>query len=262
MLKALTLKNYNITVFKELLLSLVNSEIKNRHRDKILGLLWTILDPLMLMLVYLFLVMVVFGHRERTYPIYLYIGLITWRYLSLSVLTSTNCFVSNRGLLMQAYFPRVIIPLIQLLSSAYDVLFSCVGLVILFLILHISPTYLVIYVPLVFMLQTVFNLGLTLIFSIFGTMLTDVNNIMKFVLRLGWYLSPGLYPISKVPEKYHLLYMANPMACFFEVYRDLALYNKIPDIGMIVYLVVVSIVILFLGIIIFSRYSPEIIKKL
>lgn len=246
--------------YSKLVMTFVHANIKNNHRDKLLGLLWTLLDPLMMMLVYLFLVMVVFHNRVHNFPIYLYTGLIAWRYFSLSCMAASTCFRTNRSLILASNFPRVIIPLSIVLSSAYDFIFSAIVLVFLYLILQVPITPLVVFIPLIFVLQTLFNLGWALIFSVLGVRLTDLSNILTFVMRLGWYLSPGLYSISQLPEKYLKFYMLNPMTVFFEIYRDLTMYGKWPNLLYVEYIFVISLLVCITGLVIFIKNEQKVIK--
>lgn len=243
-----------------LLMTFVHANIKNNHRDKLLGLLWTLLDPLMMMLVYLFLVMIVFHNRVHQFPIYLYTGLIAWRYFSLSCTSASTCFKNNRALILASSFPRVIIPLSVVLSSAYDFIFSAIVLVFLYLILQVPISFLVVFVPLVFLLQTLFNLGWAMMIAVIGVRFTDLSNILTFVMRLGWYLSPGLYAVNQLPEKYLKFYMLNPMAIFFETYRDLTLYRKWPDLHYIEYVLIVSVTVCLVGLVYFIKNEQKVIK--
>lgn len=250
------LKSFN------LLLAFVNADVKSRHRDKILGLLWTILDPFMLMLVYLFVVMLVFKQRSPDFPIYLYTGIFAWRYFAISTQSASTCMIANRGLLLHSYFPRVLIPLSRVMVSAYEFFFAGIGLICLYIYLGYGISWPVLAIIPIFLIQTLFNVGIALICASIGVLFKDFSNILTFIMRLGWYLSPGLYYVSQIPEHYQKLYMLNPMAVFFTLYRDVTLYKTWPDPNYLMYALAWSILFFALGLFVFKKSENILVRSL
>lgn len=252
----------NATGHGDLLISFVHADLHARHRDKALGVLWTVGDPLMMMLVYVFIVTMVFKHHSADYPIYVYSGLISWRYFAHCTQGASAALASKGGLLTQAYFPRVLIPLAHVIEGAYEFFFSWLVLVGLFILLRVGVSWEALLVPAIFLLQSLFNVGLALMLSAIGISFRDLPNILAFVIRFGWYLSPGLYHVEHIPERFQSLYMLNPMAIVFTLYRDVTLYQRLPDLFHVLYFLSLSIVMFVAGIWVFHRQEGVFTKYL
>lgn len=253
---------HSLTHYGDLLRSFVSADLRARHRDKLLGMLWTVVDPLMMMLVYLFIVRVVFDSRAPDYPVYLYSALIAWRYFAQCTQGASASLVSRGGLLSQAYFPRVLVPLSQVLGAAYEFLFAGLVLIALFIYLDIGVSWPLLMLPVVFLLQSLLNVGFALICSAIGITLRDLPNVLTFVMRFGWYLSPGLYHVEQIPEHLRTWYMLNPMAVIFTLYRDVTMYARWPDPLHLAYVAGLAVGVFLLGLWVFHRREGVFTKYL
>ncbi len=253
-------------VRRETIRFLVHSNLKAGHRDKFLGRVWSLLDPLLFMLVYLVVFGLFFGQARSgdqtqiaDFIIYLLCGVLSWRFFEGSVSAATGCIRANRGLIHEINFPKAVFPVSLCLSRLSDFLW---GLVVLFgaaLILardHLSLQLL--WFPGLVLLQVCFTLGLAFFVAFLGAFFADTANVVGVVLRLWFYLSPVFYKVSPaeggiIDERYLPWYMLNPIACFFEAYRDSLLRADMPDAGRTLYLAVVSLATLIGGFAVFSR---------
>lgn len=252
---------------------LVSSHLKAGHRDKFLGRVWSLLDPLLFMLVYL-LVFGFFFDQARfggkiniaDFIIYLLCGVLSWRFFEGSVSASTGCIRSNRGLIHEISFPKAVFPLSICLSRLSDFLW---GLLVLFAVAlvvgHDHLTLHVFWFPLLVLLQLLFTLGFAFIVAFLGAFFADTANIVSVTMRLWFYLSPVFYKVAKseggaISKKYEALYMLNPIACLFEAYRNCLLRGQMPQPDQLIYVALIALITLVFGFSIFSRGEGQFAK--
>lgn len=244
---------------------LVHSNLKADHRDKFLGRVWSLLDPLLFMLVYLVVFGFLFGQARRgpagttEFIIYLLCGVMSWRFFEGAVSQAAGCIRTHRGLIHEISFPKAVFPVSVCLSRLSDFLW---GLLVLFgFVLVVSPHYFtpqIAWFPLIVLLQVMFTLGLAFVTAYLGAFFADTANIVSVTMRFWFYCSPLFYHVKKserglIPDRYVPLYMLNPIASFFESYRDCLLRGRMPDPQYLAYLAGVSIVALVAGFWLFSR---------
>ncbi|MCG8408115.1 MAG: ABC transporter permease [Phycisphaerales bacterium] len=252
---------------------LVASHLKAGHRDKFLGRIWSLLDPLLFMLVYLLVFGMFFGQARfggkiniADFIIYLLCGVLSWRFFEGSVSAATGCIRSNRGLIHEISFPKAVFPLSICLSRLSDFLW---GLLVLFaVVLVVGPDHLTLHVfwfPLLILLQLMFTLGLAFIVAFLGAFFADTANIVSVTMRLWFYLSPVFYKVAKseggiISKGNEALYMLNPIACFFEAYRDCLLRGQMPQANQLFYVTSIALFMLIFGFSIFSRGEGQFAK--
>lgn len=240
---------------RETIWSLVTSNLRAGHRDKALGHLWNLLDPLMFVGVYFVVFGLLFNQGRAagrgTFIIYLSIGVLAFRFFEGTILQAANCIKANRGLIHEIRFPKAVFPIAVSLSRLYDLLWGLLVLIPLLLAAGVPLTLHILWaVPLIF-LFLLFTSGLAFLAAYLGAFFADTSNVVSVALRLLMYLSPTFYYArgehALIPEKYRIFYMANPLACFFEGLRDALLWGRLPEAGMVVYVAVVSLVVFAVG---------------
>lgn len=250
---------------RETIRYLVHSSLKANHRDKVLGKLWSLLDPLLFMLVYL----VVFGISFRQvqhdnggiseYIIFLLCGVLPWRFFDSSVNGAASCIRSNRGLIHEINFPKAVFPTSLVFARLADFLWGLAAMAILYVILRPGDLSLaVLMLPVLVAMQLVFTLGAAYLIAFLGAFFTDTANLVSVALRFMFYFSPIFYRVSRdeggiIPAEYVPYYMLNPMACFFEGYRACLLRQQLPDPTQLGYVAVLSLVVFVAGFAVFSR---------
>lgn len=256
---------------RETIRYLTTAALKVGHRNKVLGHIWNVLDPLMFMLVYFFVFGVLFNlsgsgrGRSIEFMLYILTGILTWRFIQGTINQSANCIRSNRGLIHEINFPKAVFPVSVALSRLYD--FGW-GLAVLFAFMVCSgiwPTVHCLWVPLLLVLALAFTLGVTFAVACLGAFYADTSNVINVAMRLLFYCSPIFYyvrqrgdiPLDKVflhnHETARFFYMSNPIACFFECFRDALLWGTVPEPRLLLYVTVVSAVTLVVGFAIFCR---------
>jgi ABC-type polysaccharide/polyol phosphate export permease len=257
---------------------LTTSALKAGHRNKVLGHLWNLLDPLMFMLVYFFVFGVLFGlagtGRGRTieFMLYILVGILTWRFIQSTIGQSANCIRSNRGLIHEINFPKTVIPVSVTLARLYDFAWGLIVIATFLLIGGVWPTVHYLWVPLLILLALAFTLGVTFIVAYLGAFYADTSNVVDVAMRLLFYCSPIFYyvrqrgdiPSEKVflrnHEWLHYIYMSNPIACFFECFRDALLWGLMPEPRLMFYVAGVSVVTLCVGFAVFCHGEGKFAK--
>lgn len=251
---------------RETIRFLVTSNLKASHRDKILGRLWGLLDPLLFMIVFL----VIFGFSDfrqiRDKPggavefsIFLLCGIVSWRFFEGALASATGCIRSNRGLIHEINFPKAVFPTSVCLARLSDYVWGFIALFAIMLIIgrdHISIHLL--WVPVIVFIQLVFTLGLSFIVAYLGAFYADTANLVAVALRFMFYLSPVFYRVAKsedgiIPDEYVFYFMLNPMACFFECLRDCVVRMHAPNPAQMAYVSILAIVAFVGGFYVFVR---------
>lgn len=199
---------------RELLGFLIWRDIKIRYRQTFLGGLWAILQPLLAMLVFTFIFNRLAGVRSDgpPYPLFAFAGLIPWTFFSNAVSASSNSLVSNQHLVSKIYFPRVFIPIGSIGALLIDL---CLSLVLLFGLMihyHWSLTYRCLLLPVFLVAAFLSAGGIGLALSALNVTYRDVKYAVPFLVQMGLFVTPVIYPIHYVPERWQILVGLNPMA--------------------------------------------------
>ena len=234
--------------YRVLLWSLTQRELKARYRGSALGFLWTFLSPTLLMLVYALLFTVYMRQNMEHYTLFMFVGLLPWIWFTSAVISGASAISDRRDLLTKVKFPPQVLPATVVLTHAMNYLLSLPLVLLLMLISRVAPTPLLLLVPAVALLQLVFTLAIAYWVSALNVTFRDMQHIISNLMTLLFFLTPVLYPVTNVPEKYRpLVLYANPMAGFITAYQDLIYYQRLPAAGPLLSAAVVSVLMLALA---------------
>lgn len=245
--------------YKELLRNLVSRDIKKRYKRSALGLLWVMLDPLFMMLIFYLVFGQLFGKAVGRYTPYAMSGIVLWKLFAQSTRSAMTAFIANRQLINKLYLPRVIFPVSVLASGLVHFFFS---LIPLFFILIFSGThfsYHLLLLPFIVGLVAVFSLGISLAISTLVVFFFDVVYIYDVVLLAWMYLSAIFYPVSILPQNFQVLLSLNPMYHYISLFRASAYDNAVPLTEHLVYGCAFAFFSLVIGWIIYSRNRDRIV---
>ena len=247
---------------RELLLYLVTYELKAEHKNKVLGFLWSFLDPLLLMGAYIILVSFIFQRSEPQFPVLLFCALLGWRWFISSLSRSVTSVTSKVKVVQTTRFPLAMLPLAGVTVGLVDYLAGFVILIPLLFIFDATCTVNVLWLPLLLLVQLVGTIGASLICAVLGTYLSDLGNILVFILRLWFYMSPVLYSVSgRIPERFEAIYMLNPFAALFESYKNILVRGTSPSEWMVVP-VAMAVIAFFVGWWYFAREEHKLVKAI
>jgi ABC-type polysaccharide/polyol phosphate export permease len=245
---------------RDLVRYFVRTDLKVIYKHKVLGFLWTLLDPLMMMLVYTFLVVFIFRRGGPQFPVLLFSVLLAWLWFTHSVSNSVKAITSNAKLIQTVYFPKAVLPLSRVLVGLINFLFGLIVLVPLLLIFEANFTLNVLWLPLLIFIQFLFTAGAALLCAALGVYARDLENILQFGLRMWFYLSPALYSISdRIPERLLPIYMLNPFAALFDSYKNVLVRGMPPNEYMAI-ASLLAVLIFFVGLAFFGSKESKFAK--
>ena len=215
--------------YRELLVNLVVRDLKVRYRSSVLGVLWSLGNPLLMMAVFTVVFTVMTPNNIEKFPIFLLCGLLPWNFFSASVTGSIRSIVDNAPLIRKVYFPREVLPLSVVLSNLVHFLIAMVVFFAFILIFGVPITQWVLLLPAVIAVQVIFASGVALILSTINVFYRDTQVIVEVAMLAWFFLTPIFYPIDVLPQNYHIggltvdvwrwMYMLNPMASLIATYR-------------------------------------------
>lgn len=216
---------------RELLWTLTLREIRVRYTQAALGIAWAVLQPLSLMVV--FTIFFSFFLRIPSdgvpYPLFAYVALLPWSFSASALSSAIPSLTNNASLVTKVYFPREVLPLASILAATVDFAVAAVVFLGLFWYYRVGLTLNLLFVPAIFGLQLALTLGIALLFSALNVRYRDVRHALPLVIQIWMFVTPIIYPMSVVPERYRLLYLANPMAGIIDSYRKAVLHGAPPD---------------------------------
>ncbi|UVT16962.1 MAG: ABC transporter permease [Nitrospira sp.] len=233
--------------YRELLYTLVEREIKIRYKQTAIGASWVLLQPLITMVIFT----AIFGRMAKMpsdgvwYPAFTLTALLPWTYFSQAITRSGQSLVSSANLVTKVYFPRMLLPLSMIISPLIDFALSLVLLFGLLVYAGIPLTWKVLTLPLFILVAMLTAAGVGLILSTANVKYRDVGHAIPFLIQIWMFLSPIVYPVSLVPERWRLLYGLNPMAGVIEGFRWALLGKSAPDP-----VVLGASIVVFLGVLI------------
>jgi homopolymeric O-antigen transport system permease protein len=202
-----------ILLYWELLVFLVWRDIKIRYRQTVLGGLWAVLQPLIAMLIFTFIFHRLAGVKSDgpPYPLFAFAGLTPWMFFSAAVSQSSNSLVANQQLVSKVYFPRVFIPLGAVLALLLDLLLSLSLLLLLMVHYHWPISAKVLLVPIFILAALLSASGIGLMLSALNVSFRDVKYAVPFLIQMGIFVTPVIYPIQYIPQSWRALMGLNPM---------------------------------------------------
>lgn len=249
--------------YHDLIFMFVKRDIAVVYKQTILGPLWFFIQPLFSTVVFT----IVFGRIAKistdSIPPYLFYlsGLVCWNYFADCLVATSNTFSANAQIFGKVYFPRLAIPISIVISNLGKFLIQCLLLMgfYVYFYLHdapIRPSVALFYLPVMIIQMALLGLGFGILVSSLTTRYRDLGMLVGFGMQLWMYATPIVYPISQVPEKFHLLFALNPMASLISQFRS-AIFGlpTLLDFGDIGW--VITVTILAIGIVLFSRVEKS-----
>lgn len=238
--------------YRALVQILILRELKARYRGTALGFLWSFVNPLLLMTIYVLVFSVYLRMDMKNYPVFLLSGILPWAWFSSGIIESTGAIVGNGGLIRKVYLPSEIFPLVSIGSNMIHFLLS-VPVLLLFLIFSGVPlSWWLLLLPVVMAIQLVFTYSLALLVSSLTVQFRDLLHIVSNLMLAWFFLTPVFYPITAVPLDYRALVDLNPMAHLILAYQRIFFYHQAPSALSLLVLAGVSCVLLAVGFMFFE----------
>jgi lipopolysaccharide transport system permease protein len=245
--------------YRELGYILIWRDITVRYKQTAIGVAWVILQPLITMMIFtaIFGIMAKMPSDGIWYPVFSLTALLPWTYFSQAVTRAGESVVVNAKIVSKIYFPRLWLPLAMVVSPLVDFALSMVLLFGLLFYAGIPLTWKVVTLPVFILLAMLTALGLSLFTSDMNAKYRDVGHAIPFVIQIWMYLSPIVYPVSLVPERWRWIYGLNPMAGVIEGFRWALLGRTAPDPIVMVESLVVLVLVIIAGLVYFRQMERQ-----
>ena len=245
--------------YKDLLIQLVSRDIKLKYRRSFLGYLWSVLNPLFVMIIMTIVFSTMFSRNIENFPVYLFTGKMLFDFMSTSTNQAMTSVTGNAALLKKTYVPKYIFTLSKVTSCMVDLLFSFGALFIVMLATrHIYWTFFLF--PIVVIQIYIFCCGLGFFLAEFNVFFRDVQYIYQAIITAWMYLTPIFYPVESLPGSVAFIVKGlNPLYYYVAQFRDLVYYGRFPGPRVFWGGWLIAFVMLVLGVLMFKRKQDDFI---
>jgi len=210
---------------------------------------WAVLQPLSLMVIFT----LVFSRFARIptdgipYPIFSYCALLPWTFFATSLSFAIPSLVNNISLVTKIYFPREVLPIAAVAACFFDFIIASVVFMGMMIYYKVALTTALIFLPILIIIQLLLTLGIAFFASALNVFFRDIRYIIPLAVQIWMFLSPVIYPLNMVPEKYQHIYVLNPMAVLLESYRSIILGGNLPSFNLLGMAALVSLTLFILA---------------
>lgn len=252
----------NFLKFRPLLNELVARDIKIKYRRSALGVFWTLLNPLCMMIVLSVVFSNLFKFDVENFPLYLLSGQVIFNFYSDSTTSSMSAILSNAPLIKKIYVPKYLFVLSRIFSSIINLLASFCALILVMIATRAELHYTVIFawIPLIFLM--IFCLGVGLLLSAVTVKFRDIMHLYSVFITALMYLTPVIYPMSILPEWLKTVVLCNPLTNILNMFRGIMMYQAMPSIASIGVAAVEAFGMLAIGLYVFYKNQDEFILNI
>lgn len=247
--------------YREILRALVTKELKVKYKRSILGFFWSMITPIALTGIYLFVFIYVYKVPQKDFILFLLTGLLPWNYFNMSLMAATSSFVESGSMIRKVYFPRLLVPIATVTANLVNFL---VGLSLLLIVLVVSgrPIWLTLHWLLIaVVLETALAIGLSLILATWNVFFRDIGQLISIAMIGLFFATPVVYDISRVPAPFRPIILANPMSSIIQTYRSSLFRAKSPDLGLLALGAAEVALIFVLGWLVYRRHANDLPKE-
>lgn len=243
----------NFVKYRFLLRELIIRDFRVKYKRSVLGVVWTLLNPLFYMVILSLVFSTIFKMNIENFPIYLLCGSLLFSYFSESTSVAMSSVYSNASLLNKVYIPKYLFPVSQIISSLINLIISFSALIIVMIVTK-TPFYATIWLSFVPILYLFFlSLGIGLLLSCAAVFFRDLTHLYGIVLTALQFLTPIFYPVEILPDYLKPYVESNPVYHAILMLRQLILYNEFPTFSQHLILFTITLIILILGLFVFYK---------
>lgn len=252
---------HNFLAYKELLRELVSRDIKTKYRRSVLGILWSVLNPLGMMVIMTIVFSHVFRGNIENFPVYLMCGQVIFNFYNEASSVAMGSILGNSMLIKKVYVPKYLFPMSKICSCFVNLLTSFIALVIVIIATRtpISWTIILFVMPVLYVF--LFALGMGLLLSALVVSFRDLQHLYGVLLTAWTYLTPIFYPIEMLPGWVRTIVSLNPLTSIIQMLRDVTMYGMVPDGILHVKCIGWCLLVLVLGLWTFYKQQDSFILK-
>lgn len=249
--------------YRELIRNLVLKDLKLKYRGSMLGFLWSLLNPLVMMTVYVIAFKYIMHVRSEGFVFLLLLGVLAWTFFAASASMGAGAIVDNGGLLKTVHFPRAVLPMASVLFNLAQYLLTIAVFLPLMLVLYrIAPKAVMLLFPVVVLLQVAMTIGLALALAAGVAFFRDIRHLLEIALMVMFWTTPVIYDYQTIQPPWRTLILLSPMSPFVLAYQQIFYYGRLPDLNVCVVGVVYATVAFFGGFALFTRLQHEFVEQI
>lgn len=243
--------------YRELIWALALKELKIRYKRSVLGFMWALLNPALLMVVLTLVFSSIMRFPIPHYSIFLLSVLLPWTFFSQALSYAVEAIVSNGDLIKKVQVPKLVFPMAAIVSNMINLLLSLIPLALLVPIMQHPFHWTWIYLPVPLLALTIFTMGATFFFAAANVYYRDVAHILQVVLSAWFYVTPIIYPLDFIPAKYQWIFKLNPLIYVINGFRLSVYYGQLPKAPSITASFVCAFISLIIGYTIFRKHQDK-----
>jgi ABC-type polysaccharide/polyol phosphate export permease len=243
--------------YRELIWALALKELKIRYKRSVLGFMWALLNPALLMLVLTLVFSSIMKFPIPHYAVFLLCVLLPWTFFSQALAYGAESIVSNGDLIKKVSLPQSVFPMAALVSNFINLLLSLIPLALLVPILRHPFYWTWVYLPVPMLALAIFTLGAMFFFSAANVYYRDVSHILQIVLSAWFYITPIIFPLDFIPEHYRWIFKLNPLIYEVNGFRLAVYYGQLPHLRSIAASFVTAFLMLFIGYYLFRKHQND-----
>lgn len=252
----------NIYKYRDLVYNLVLKDIRVRYMGAFLGFAWSLVNPLVTTLTYVFVFTYLFPSQQHHYPLYLVVGILHWNLFTTVVGQSSEVMVSNASLLQKIYFPRYLVPLSAVLVNLVLWLAALVVFLLVYIFIGGKVSLILLLEPIFLIFFVAFIYGITLILSVLYIEFRDLKHLVDVGLQVLFWVTPIVYTITRVPETVRHIMEMTPFTEFIMIAHSLFYDGQFPPLHIVFGFVCWTVLTLTVGIWLFKKQVPMLMEKL
>ena len=248
--------------YYELVKNLTIKEFKLRYRNSVLGFLWSLLNPLAMMFILTVVFSTLLKFGTENFPIFLLPALLTWRFFSISTSMSLTSIIGNSPLVTKVYFPRWLLILSSNLANLIGSSLEFVVLLPLLILFGMKITFLILLLPIFLAIEFILIFAISLPLAALNVYYRDIHQVWDITLQAGFFLTPIIYSIDLIPDRFVVYYSLNPITRIIGSIRKLIYYNIMPTLFDFVVPIIGAFLLLTVGYYIFRRLEPRFAEEI
>lgn len=253
----LSLKIKEFMKYFVLLQEIVKRDFKKKYYRSVLGVLWSMLNPLFTMILVTIIFSTLFKRDIPYYPVYWFAGNAIFTFVTEGINHSMNSIINNASLVKKMKIPKYIFCISSVTLCGINTVISLIPYVILSLFMGVPFSAYWLLTPIPFLYAYIFTIGLGMVFCAYGTMFGDVAHFYGLIRRAWMYFTPLFYPIDIIPTQFRFIWELNPVYIFISIFRDLTINNTMPSERMFIMATCYSLLTLLLGLVVFHEKEDK-----
>jgi len=235
--------------------------LKMCYRRSVLGQLWAMLHPFAILIASLFVFRKVLNVRIQHYPLFLFCAILPWSWFAATISRAPRSVIDNRQLLRKPYFPAQVLPMVTALSALAQYMLALPLLLLLLILFQVPLGMTLLLFPLILGIQFLLSTGIAYLLATASVHFRDIQHAISILLIVWFCLTPVFYDYVAIPDRFKIVYTLNPMTHLIIAYRDILLYERLPNLLTLGVLLLISLITFISGYNLFVRQRKRFIEE-